>query len=193
MGQLGMLAAQALYLFSPLLAAAGLAGVVQRYDLWRCFKRPIDGGATLGGRRVFGDNKTWRGVVCAVAGCVAAVATQKYLVGAHAGGLSVIDYAKVNPFTLGASLGLGAIVGELPNSFVKRRLAIAPGGGAPGILKPVFYLWDQVDVLTTTWPFLLFWVWPGWPLVLTSFVLTPAIHQFLSLAGYLIGARRQAV
>lgn len=193
MGELGRIAAQTVYLFLPLLAAAALAGLVQRYDLWSQFKRPIDGGATLSGRRVFGDNKTWRGVACALVGCIPAVAVQKYVIAERAGDLAVIDYGLANPFTLGAALGFGAILGELPNSFVKRRLSIAPGGRAPGFLGPVFYLWDQVDVLTTSWPLLLFWVRPEWSLVVMSFVLAPAVHQFLSLAAYLIGARRQPI
>ncbi|MFI5342228.1 MAG: CDP-archaeol synthase, partial [Candidatus Methylomirabilales bacterium] len=87
---------------------------------------------------------------------------QRYLIGDRAGWLAVIDYGEANPCTLGTALGLGAMLGELPNSFVKRRLGIAPGGCAHGIPGPVFYLWDQVDFLTTTWPPLLFWVRPGW-------------------------------
>lgn len=193
MGQLGKLAAQALYLFSPLLAAAVLAGLIQRHDRLTWLKRPIDGGATFRGHRVFGDNKTWRGVACALVGCIAMVWVQKSLIGDRAGLLAVIDYQEVNPFVLGVALGLGAILGELPNSFVKRQLGIAPGHGGSGIQGPFFYLWDQVDFLTTTWPLLLFWIKPGWSLVLMSFVLTPAVHQLISLAGYLIGARRQAV
>ncbi len=192
MGQLGGLSARVLYLFSPLLAAAALAGIVQHYDLWTALKRPIDGGATFRGRRLFGDNKTWRGVACALIGCIATVAVQRYLIGDLAGTLAVIDYGRANPLALGTAMGGGAILGELPNSFIKRRLGIAPGGGASGILRPVFYLWDQVDFLTTTWPILLFWVRPGWKLVLASFVLAPVVHQFVTLVGFLIGARRPA-
>jgi hypothetical protein len=193
MEHLSGLIARVLYLFSPLLVSAALAGIVQHYDLWMTLKRPIDGGATCRGRRVFGDNKTWRGVACALAGCIATVAVQRYLIGDLAGTLAVIDYARANPFALGAAMGGGAMLGELPNSFVKRRLDIAPGGGATGILRPVFYLWDQVDFLTTTWPILLFWVRPGWELVLASFIMALAIHQLVTLVGFLVGARTRAV
>ncbi len=193
MGPLLVLAARVLYLFAPLLVSAVLAGIIQHYDLWASLKRPIDGGATFRGRRLFGDNKTWRGVAIAMVGSIATVAAQKYLIGELAGTLAVVDYGRANPLALGAAMGGGAVLGELPNSFVKRRLDVAPGAGARGVLRPIFYLWDQVDLLTTTWPLLLFWVRPSWPLVLASFVMTPLIHQLLSLAGYLIGARRQAI
>jgi len=127
------LAAQILYLFLPLLAAAALAGVAQHYDLLTTLKRPIDGGASFRGRRFFGDNKTWRGAACALAGCMATVALQKYLIGDLASTLAVIDYARANPFALGTAMGGGAMLGELPNSFAKRRLDIAPGNSARGM------------------------------------------------------------
>lgn len=74
---MGLLVARALYLFSPLLLAAVLAGIVQRFDVWTILKRPIDGGMSFRRRRVFGDNKTWRGVTCAIVGCIATVTVQK--------------------------------------------------------------------------------------------------------------------
>lgn len=192
MEQAGRVIAQTIYLFLPLLVSAALAGFIQRYDLWTPLKRPIDGGATFRGRRLFGDNKTWRGVVCALIGCVVTVAVQTHVVADCAGSWAVIDYARANPLALGIAMGGGAMLGELPNSFIKRQLGVAPGSSAAGLLKPVFYLWDQVDFLITSWPLLLFWIRPGWPLVLTSFVLAPAIHQVVTLIGFLIGARRRA-
>lgn len=96
-----MLAAQALYLFLPLLVAAALSGVVLRYNLWACLKRPIDGGMTVRGRRLFSDNKTWRGVVCAVLGCLITVIVQRYVLDDRVGsiavttghGLQIVDYS----------------------------------------------------------------------------------------------------
>jgi len=186
------LAAQALYLFVPLLVAAVLAGVVQRYELWTCLTRPIDGGAMVRGHRLFGDHKTWRGAVCAVVGCLIAVLAQKYVVGDRAGAIAVIPYSRVDAVGLGTTMGIGATIGELPNSFVKRQLGIAPGAHAHRALAAVFYIWDQVDLLFTTWPLLLLWVRPGWCLVSMSFVLVFAAHQLISAIGYLIGARGSA-
>ena len=43
---------------------------------------------------------------------------------------------------------MGYIVGELPNSFLKRQLDIAPGAAASGTLSTmVFWCIDQVDFL----------------------------------------------
>src|SRR5258706_15782204 len=100
--------AQVLYLYSPLLVTVLFTGLTLRFDLFPALKRPIDGGATFRGRRVFGATKTWRIVAVTVIGCVAVVAVQKYLGGARAGWLALGDYATANPPALGAAIGGGA-------------------------------------------------------------------------------------
>ena len=63
-----------LVVFLPVLGAYLAHAPVLRYDLLRSLKRPLDGGAKIRGRRVFGDNKTWRGAIVMFAGTfVAAV------------------------------------------------------------------------------------------------------------------------
>lgn len=185
--------AQALYLFAPLLVSVAISAVVHKYDLFRALAKPIDRGATLGGRRVFGDGKTWRGVAIAVAGCVLTVLVQKYAIGARAGDLAVLDYERVNAWWLGSGLGAGAMAGELPNSFVKRRLGIARGGTAERRLaRAVFWTWDQVDLLTTAWPVIALFARPRVEVVLASFGLALVLHPLIALIGFLIGARRTA-
>lgn len=184
--------AQALYLFAPLLVAAAIAAVVQRYGLLSRLARPIDGGASWRGRRVLGDGKTWRGALIAVAGSVAGVLAQRFLIGGSAGALAVIDYQRADPVALGAAMGVGAILGELPNSFVKRRVGIPRGGTTKGPLRVLFYVWDQIDPLIVTWPLLTAWVRPTPSLVVASFVLALTVHPLVSLIGYLVGARATA-
>jgi hypothetical protein len=191
--QLGLLAlARALYLLCPLIVAAGLSGAVLRFELFRFLKRPIDGGLTFRGRRVFGDSKTWRGVAVAVVGCVLAVAVQKYLLSGVCPWLELVDYAHVDAVAFGAAMGAGSMLGELPNSFAKRQLGIAPGATTRGVPAAVFYVWDQVDLLTTAWPCIAFWVRPSLAVVVASFVLALVLHPSVSLIGYLIGARKSA-
>ena len=64
----------ALWVFVPVLGAAILHGPVLAFDLFKPLKRPLDFGATVGGGRLFGDNKTWRGALFMIAGVVAAAA-----------------------------------------------------------------------------------------------------------------------
>lgn len=186
-------AAQALYLFSPLLVSVCLSALVHRYDLWASWKVPIDAGKKLGGRRLFGDSKTWRGVAIAVVGCVATVALQKHLLVDVTRAVAVLDYARVSPLLFGTVLGTSAMAGELPNSFLKRRLGIEPGRTArQPLLRAAFWVWDQVDLLTLAWPALLPWVRPTAGLVIASFALVLVLHPLVAFTGYLLGARKTA-
>jgi CDP-2,3-bis-(O-geranylgeranyl)-sn-glycerol synthase len=186
------LVVQVLYLFAPLLVASALAGVVMRFDLAPWLKRPIDAGRTWRGKRIFGDGKTWRGVAVALVGCIATVLVQKHVVGERAGFAAVIDYGRVNAFLFGAAMAVGAVLGELPNSFVKRQLGIGQGRTTRGPLSVVFYVLDQVDLLIFTLPLLAFWFRPSATFVLASFLVTFALHPTVSLIGRLIGARKTA-
>ena len=185
--------AQALYLFSPLLVSVAMSALVQRYDLCASWKVPIDGGRTFRGKRIFGDSKTWRGVAVAVIGSMATVVLQKHVLVGTAQTLAVVDYARISPFLLGTAMGASAMAGELPNSFVKRRLGIAPGSTARRPVRRVaFWVWDQVDLLTLSWLALLPWVHPTLGLVTASFVLALVIHPLVAEVGFLIGARKTA-
>ncbi|HET8937548.1 MAG TPA: CDP-archaeol synthase [Polyangiales bacterium] len=187
-----LLVAQFLYLYAPLLLSAAISGVVMRQD-WLAFaRRPIDAGRLLHGKRIFGDSKTWRGVLVAVVGCIVGAAIQKYAVGDHARSIARLDYTTFDVLLFGTILGVSAMLGELPNSFVKRRLSIAPGRTTKGWLSAVFYVWDQVDLLMFSLPALACWARVDAELVATAFAVTLILHPTTSLIGYLIGARRSA-
>lgn len=87
---------------------------------------PLDGGYKISGKPIFGQNKTWRGVVVMVIG----VTLGSVILKPHGGQLLV-----------GILIALGYLLGELPNSFLKRRLGIAPGRKS----SSWFYLLDQTD------------------------------------------------
>ena len=188
---LALTAVRVLHLFAPLFVAAALSGAVIRYDLVHALRRPIDGGRSWRGRRLLGDSKTWRGVVVAVVGCAAAALVQKPLA-AHVPAVCLIDYRDVEPLWFGAAMGAGAMLGELPNSFVKRRLGIPPGATAKGWRGALFYVWDQVDLLTGAWPAMLPWVRPHAFVVVVSFLLALAVHPLVAAIGFAMGARKTA-
>ena len=184
-------AARALWLLAPILLSAAVHGVVLRFDLLRALKRPMDFGASIGGARVFGDNKTWRAFFVAVITC-AIVTWVQQIVAADLPARLITDHHSVPAPVLGGLIGAGAILGELPNSFIKRRAGIAPGSTTRGSLAALFYLLDQVDLVIITWPL----IWPvvdaDWRMVVASFVLAATLHPLVSLAGYLGGARKTA-
>lgn len=115
------------------------AGVMQvlwlKHPISRRFGQPLDFGRTLRGRRLFGDNKTWRGFLGMLPACAAAF-TFWALVLPAPWDLPLLGYT-----WLGAVCGLGFMAGELPNSFVKRQLDIPPG------CTPTHPLWRRISWL----------------------------------------------
>jgi len=148
---------QLVWLLLPLVLAGLAHLVVLKLDLLPGLRRrPIDGGAEFRGHPVFGANKTWRGALVTVAATAAAAALLAALNSCCLHFEPLVPFSQQHPWAWGALLGSGFILGELPNSFVKRQLGIAPGAAAPGALKPVFWVIDQLDslagVLLVTWP-----------------------------------------
>lgn len=105
------------------------------------FSYPLDCGATLRGKRLLGENKTWRGLVLGTLG--------GGLVGwfMQSGGLPFVWW-------WGFVLGFAALVGDALKSLVKRQIGIRPGGR--------WIPFDQLDFMIaavavsfafTTWTF----------------------------------------
>jgi len=81
------------------------------------------------------------------------------------------------------------VLGELPNSALKRRLGIGPGERAGSPLGAVLAIHDQADFVLGAWPLLA----PVWRMRATelaeAFAVVAGVHIAVNLAGYLLGAR----
>jgi hypothetical protein len=177
-----------LVVFLPVLGAYLAHAPVLRYDLLRSLKRPLDGGATLRGHRVFGDNKTWRGAIVMFAGTfVAAVVLTRF--GWYRDALPD-EVADASPAAFGALVGLGAVVGELPNSFLKRQLGISPGAQRRSGVGIAISIFDQADIVIGIWVCLL----PIWAMSVgqaaLAFAVFAAFHLAVSAVGVALGARK---
>ncbi|MEE9355344.1 MAG: CDP-alcohol phosphatidyltransferase family protein [Methylococcaceae bacterium] len=98
--------------------------------------RPINTG-------LFGVNKTWRGVVIMPAACIVGfycIAT----ISALLIGRPVFPFTEYSAVTLGFVTGLAYIIGELPNSYLKRRKGAVPGE-LPEKNRGLFLVLDQID------------------------------------------------
>jgi hypothetical protein len=181
---------QILFLGSPILPAAIAHGLCIKYDWLNWLKRPLDFGLRLKGKRIFGDHKTWRAPVIYVVVCTLGTMVQAWLQGR--GDLPpwvcLMDYEEYGTL-VGILMGLGMATGELPNSFLKRQLDVAPGKREKGLLGIAIFLFDQVDLAIGIWVFLFLLIRPSWLLVAWSFFLTIALHVAVSTVGYLLGMR----
>ena len=132
---------------------------------------PIDGGRSFRGRRLFGDNKTWRGAVVTIGTTVLAAWGVAQLSACCWSLPMLVPFSAEHPLLWGLLLGTGYIVGELPNSFAKRQLGIAPGASGQGGAGRAFWVVDQLDSLAG----MLLFIAPVWRPSLALLALIVAI------------------
>ena len=153
---------------------------------------PVDGGARFRGKRVFGDNKTVRGFVVMVPAAAASFALFHAVV-SHVAPQVAADVWRLDTAgyaALGAWAGLGFMLGELPNSFVKRQFDIAPGMAPPSRAgMAVVFVVDRVDSIIGMLIAISLVVptpWMTWAYVL---LIGPGIHLAFSALLYRIGVK----
>jgi CDP-2,3-bis-(O-geranylgeranyl)-sn-glycerol synthase len=179
-----------------LICAFTLAGLVHsawlRSALSRRLLVPLDGGLRLRGRRVFGENKTVRGFVSMVPAAAAAFAA------CFAVAMRVApDFARalwpgtVSGYAVfGAWAGLGFMLGELPNSFVKRQFDVAPG------LAPqrrgaamVSFIVDRIDSIVGMLIALSIASPTPWMTWVYALLIGPGIHLAFSILLHRLGVK----
>ena len=171
------------WLAAPVVVAALVHLLVLRRHWLEVLRVPLDGGATFRGRRLFGDNKTIRGAVIMIGVSMAAMVLQGIY---RLPSLEYFDYGSVNLALAGALLGAGFVLGELPNSFLKRQLGVAPGAHG-GVWHAVL---DQLDSIVGALLLLsLVWVAP-WQVWVVAFVLGAGLHMAVNGVFVLVGVKR---
>ena len=139
-------AARALWLTAPILIAGIVHVAVITLDLAPALARPIDGGRRWRGQPLLGRNKTWRGFLVMPAATAFTVAGQQAVAqrSRRLARLAPLAAAAPPAWMVGAICGATYVLAELPNSFIKRRLGIAPGTSAPQA-RLAQYVVDQID------------------------------------------------
>lgn len=146
---------------------------------------PLDGGATFRGRRLFGGNKTFRGFLVMVPAAGVAFGLVARVVQAIRGDLTLVGLWGLSPpaySLLGLWAGLGFMAGELPNSFLKRQLGVAPGA-APShpLLRPLCFLLDRIDSILGMLAALSLFVATPWRVWAGMLLVGPGIHWLFSV------------
>ncbi len=178
-------------LITPLLLGLLFHGVCVRLGWLRTLATPIDRGRTFRGRRLFGANKTYRGVVAVGLGTALGYALRPYAGNGIDGALEPawLGHPGTAPFAFGLLVGVAAMVAELPNSFVKRQLGIGAGQAGGGMLGVVFYVVDQIDMLAGVWLVLSFVIAVRPSAVAWSVAFLFVAHQVFTVLGYGLGMR----
>lgn len=103
-------------IFAVLLIVANGAPVLARFLLKDRGAYPVDAGIVLGdGKRLFGNSKTWRGIIAALV-CTA---------------LAALVFNQT--LWVGILVALGAMLGDLFSSYCKRRLGLPPSTKKRGL------------------------------------------------------------
>jgi CDP-2,3-bis-(O-geranylgeranyl)-sn-glycerol synthase len=143
---------------------------------------PIDMNKRLSdGKPVFGSHKTISGFVAGIMAGILISVVQTFVLQYN----TLPDF--VLPFQFNVSIGLmvsiGALVGDLGHSFIKRRIGLAEGAPLP--------VADQLDFVLGAILFsLLISAPPSLLTVIIIIVITPPIHLLTNWLAYLLGAKK---
>lgn len=171
---------EVIWLILPAFAANGLAPLAGKLRK----THPIDRGRKLDKERVFGNGKTWEGLGVGVIVAVVISVVQMLAYPFLPWGISPVALVIVpmGP-ALGLLLGLGAMLGDLCGSFIKRRFRIKRGQPAP-LLDQEDFLVGALVLSSALVAVSLAW----WVLLL---IITPLIHWAANIIGYLFRVKRE--
>ncbi|MDZ7687877.1 MAG: CDP-2,3-bis-(O-geranylgeranyl)-sn-glycerol synthase [Halobacteriales archaeon] len=144
---------------------------------------PVDFGREWRGDRILGDGKTWRGGVAGVGAGFGLALVQTATVTQGFVPEFLPMFEPVSAF----GLALGAILGDMGASFLKRRTGRERGAPFPGV--------DQLDFVVGAFVVTALLA-PGWffekftvEVVVAVLVLTPLLHVTTNLIAYRLGLK----
>ena len=146
----------------------------------RDWKTPMDFGKSWRGVRIFGDNKTFRGLASGTAaGALTALA-----IGVFTNPAANLEIHATFVFA-GALMGAGALLGDAVESFLKRRAHVEPGNP--------WFPFDQIDYIIGGLVVIYPVYTPSLKLILTIFVLYFGLHLAVSYLGFLLGFKEKPI
>lgn len=190
---------QLLFLIAILVCAGAANMAFVKAPLLGGLSRPMDGGVVLrDGKRLFGDNKTWKGffgMIALTAICLAAAGSLAASI-PEIQRLSLIPFSEFRPpfsvWFFGAFWGLAYVLAELPNSFIKRRIDIPPGKNASGLKGFLFLVLDQADSVIACVLVLPLFGSITWPDAIVLVILGSFAHYLANLGLYVVHLKKQA-
>jgi CDP-2,3-bis-(O-geranylgeranyl)-sn-glycerol synthase len=144
-------------------------------------KIPIDGGRKVKEWRILGDGKTWEGFLLGIF-----VGTLVGLAEAYLSGPISTSYNIALPqitILTAFLIPLGALLGDMAGSFIKRRFRMSRGGDAPFL--------DQLDFLMGALLLSHWFIELNGTIVIIMFIITPVLHRVSNIIGYWLRVKRE--
>lgn len=152
-----------------------LAGKIPGLSGWNT---PIDLGKSWRGTRVFGNHKTWRGLVSGtIAGALIGLFQYRF----------IASSAETTPFIIAATaaMGLGALVGDAVESFFKRRRGVKPGQS--------WFPFDQTDYIIGGLVFVSPFIKLSIAEIIRVFLIYFVLHLGVSYVSYRAGLKKTPI
>lgn len=145
---------------------------------------PLDHGKLFNGERLFGEHKTYRGLVFGtLTGILIVFLQHKYFIYFEDIELmSYGDFSNSKIILIGICFGAGALIGDLIKSFFKRRMKIKDGHS--------WFPFDQLDLLIGALVALSPIYFLPIPNLITLLLVTPILHFVTNIFAYLIGLKK---
>jgi len=134
--------------------------------------------------RLFGKNKTWRGLFFGTVAGGLIFWLQKIVYTSGFTSWGIIDYADYS-LLLGFLLGFGALAGDMAKSYYKRKAGIKEG-------EP-WIPFDQLDFVFGGIIMSFFVYVPRAEVVLVLLLASPLLHIIFNYIGYLLGLRKRMI
>ncbi|MCI4371132.1 MAG: CDP-2,3-bis-(O-geranylgeranyl)-sn-glycerol synthase [Thermoplasmata archaeon] len=154
---------------------------------------PIDLGRALSdGERIFGDGKTWRGLIGGTLGAAifGLILSLPFHFLAPMSGWSFGSPAEA--FAASAVLAFGALLGDLAGAFIKRRRHLPRGAKAPGLDQYDFVVGGILaSLLVPSWSIPRFFSGDALLGLVAIIVITPALHRAVNVLGYRMGRKHE--
>lgn len=160
---------QAFSITLPILISGLFFIASMKFGWFSYLNKPIDFGKRLGKTDIFGPNKNWRGAVLYIFGGTL-VTYLLHLMQPTQPWIATVFGS--DPLLLGITSCSAYVLGELINSFIKRRLGITPGSAGNLFQKFI----DNSDGALATGVIYLFVYGVSLNLLLAAFVISLVVH-----------------
>lgn len=177
----------ALWFFLPAGAANAAPILVARLPVVHRAGAPLDFDLHVGGERLLGSHKTWRGLVAGVLAATVVFWLQQRAVEHSAFLTSIVNdtwtFTLLPVWLLGPFLGLGALGGDAVESFLKRRNGIKAGES--------WFPYDQVDYIAGAAALSTLIIMPPLAVYIAALLLWAGIHLVAGFVGYRVGLKER--